>query len=218
MNSAKINFLHRETFNTHKEFNEFTNKRLSFSIQKSSLVNCSICKSKTHKMRYKLARCNDKTCNNVDACPREVKILYCQKRETVAYYTKGKHNAPYNERRPTHYGITPIVKEKLEDLIFNYDSRPHRLHLKLNKLKEKKKIDIDHMPTLKQVQDFISNRKKRIGDSNNMEDLKAFISDLRYEDGFTQDNELFVFGDKFGDGSENNHFQLGKNYNKDSIF
>jgi hypothetical protein len=43
-----------------------------------------------------------------------------------------------------------------------------------------------------------------------MEELKSFISNLSYKEDVTADHELFVFGAKLGDGSENNHFQLGK--------
>jgi hypothetical protein len=172
---------------------------------------CSMCHSKTHKMRYKIGRCNDKTCNNADApCERIVKILYCQKREHVALYGKGEHRAESKDRLPKHHGISETVKEKLEDLICNYDSRPLRLHVKLEKLKRKQKIEIDHMPTLKQIQDFVSNRRRKIGDYNNMDELKSFISNLSYKEGVTEDHELFVFGAKLGDSSENNHFQLGK--------
>ena len=73
-------------------------------------------------------------------------------------------------RKPCQYGISQMVKEKLEDLICNYDTRPKRLHLKLEKLNGKKKIEIDHMPTLKQIQDYINNRRRKIGDNNNLEE------------------------------------------------
>jgi hypothetical protein len=142
-----------QTFDTHKEFNEYLiAENIYFATEKSSLINCSMCRSKTHKLRYKIGRCNDNTCNNTDEpCERKVKILYCQKREHVALYGKGVHRAESKDRMPKHYGISETVKEKLEDLICNYESRPLRLHLKLEKLKRKQKIEIDHMPTLKQM-------------------------------------------------------------------
>jgi hypothetical protein len=162
-------------------------------------------------MRYKIGRCNDNTCNNTDEpCERKVKILYCQKREHVALYGKGVHRAESKDRIPKHHGISETVKEKLEDLICNYDSRPLRLHVKLEKLKRKQKIEIDHMPTLKQIQDFVSNRRRKIVDYNNMEELKSLISKLSFKEEATEDHELFVFGAKLGDGSETDHFQLGK--------
>ena len=173
MNNAN-DFTLKEAFLTHREFNEYLKKTITFSTEKSNLVNCSLCHSRNHKMRYKIGRCNDKNCNKDFQCERQVKILFCQKSEHVAFYTKDTHNAEFAIRRPHHHGITPSVKEKLEDLIFNYDSRPKRLHLKLEKLRRNKKFKIDHMPTLQQVQDFINNRRKRVGDENNLGDLQKF--------------------------------------------
>ncbi len=98
-------------------------------------------------MRYKIGRCKDKNCNKDFKCERQVKILLCQQTEHVAFYTKDTHNAEFVDRNPNHHGITPSVKDKLEDLIFNYDSRPKRLNLKLEKLRRSKKFKIDHMPT-----------------------------------------------------------------------
>ena len=50
-------------------------KRMTYSIEKSSLLKYSICKSHTQKMRYQIARCNDKSCNAVEQCQRVIKIL-----------------------------------------------------------------------------------------------------------------------------------------------
>ena len=155
------------------------------------------------------SRCNDNKCNASAACERQIKLIMCQKKERVAYFTKGDHNAGVEARQPKHFGITPSVKEKIEDLIFSYDSRPKRLHVKLQKLRRKKKFVFDHMPTLKQIQDFISNRKKKIGDENNLDELQKFADGLKYVDGVTKDDDLFTFGTNYGDGSESSHFQLG---------
>ena len=66
------------------------------------------------------------------------------------------------------------------------------------------------MPTLKQVHVFINNRRSRIGDENNLDDLQSFVSEnLKYVEGVTRDDEIYAFGENFGDGSESLHFQLG---------
>jgi hypothetical protein len=64
-----------QTFDTHKEFNEYLiAESMYFATEKSSLMNCSMCRSKTHKLRYKIGRCNDNTCNNTDEpCEHKVK-------------------------------------------------------------------------------------------------------------------------------------------------
>ncbi len=69
-------FVLTKSFDNHKEFNEYLTQNLTFATEKSSLINCSICKAKNHKMRYKIGRCNDKTCNSGDIpCARQIKIL-----------------------------------------------------------------------------------------------------------------------------------------------
>ena len=157
MSSQKDGFELVRTFVSHKEVNDYLKAKMTFTIEKSSLINCSICRSRNHKMRYKIGRCNDESCN------RQVKILFCQKREHGAYFIKGQQNAEHKERRPNYHGLTKTVKEKIEELIFTYDSRPKRLHIKSDKLKRKNKIENDHMPTLKQVQDYINNRRRMYG-------------------------------------------------------
>jgi hypothetical protein len=66
------------------------------------------------------------------------------------------------------------VKDKIEDLIYNYDTRPKRIHIKLEKLKLKNKIEIERMPTLVQRQDYINNRRRKICDENNLDDFKEY--------------------------------------------
>ena len=63
------------------------------------------------------------------------------------------------------------------------------------------------MPTLRQVQDYINNRRKKIGD-NNIPELKSFLDSIQYNTE-TLDNELFPFGIDLGTGSDESHFHLG---------
>ena len=43
------------------------------------------------------------------------------------------------------------------------------------------------------MQDFINNRRKRIGEENNLED---FVSEnLKYQEGVTRDDQLYAFGE-----------------------
>jgi len=66
------------------------------------------------------------------------------------------------------------------------------------------------MPTLQQVQDFINNRRKRIGEENNLDYLEAFVNEnLKYQQGVTRDDQLYAFGENFGDGSESLRYQIG---------
>lgn len=64
------------------------------------------------------------------------------------------------------------------------------------------------MPSLGQVQNSFRNRRARIGDNNNIDHLKAYV-ELNIYDDITADDELFVFGDSLGEGSDDEHFHLG---------
>ena len=64
------------------------------------------------------------------------------------------------------------------------------------------------MPTLRQVQDYIGNRRKKIGDNNNIPELKSFLDSIQYNTN-TSDNKLFPFGIELGDGSDDFYFHLG---------
>ena len=141
-------------------------------VNKSNLVKCTVCKNDHHKMRIQYAYCNNVNCNEKELCPRRTKILTCKKNETenlVRMYTANKHNS--NHFKLKQHGISPSVKELIEDIINNYDNRPKRVHIKLQSIKSR----VDRMPSLKQVQDFIKNRRKRIGDDNNVEHLNEAI-------------------------------------------
>lgn len=65
------------------------------------------------------------------------------------------------------------------------------------------------MPSLKQIQDYIKNRRSQIGDYNNLDELKAYVDYLIYNPDITNDDELFSFGEDLGIGSEESPFHLG---------
>jgi hypothetical protein len=65
-------------------------------------------------------------------------------------------------------------------------------------------------PTLLQVQNYISNRRRAIGDNNNVADLSKYVKEkLIFDDEKTEEYELFVFGEKYGSGKDDDHFHLG---------
>ena len=65
------------------------------------------------------------------------------------------------------------------------------------------------MPSLEQVQTYIKNRRKEIGNNNDINQLSLYLNDLKYEFDVTTDDALFTFGIELGDGSDQNHFHLG---------
>ena len=65
------------------------------------------------------------------------------------------------------------------------------------------------MPTLQQIQDYVNNRRKKICDENNLDDFQEYVKTLKYKENVSKDNELFAFGEKIGNGSDGEHFQIG---------
>lgn len=57
---------------------------------------------------------------------------------------------------------------------------------------------VDIMPELEQIRHYFKNLRNRLGDNNNIEEIKKFISTLEYKPGETEDDELFVFGTQLG--------------------
>jgi hypothetical protein len=64
------------------------------------------------------------------------------------------------------------------------------------------------MPTLTQIQSYVKYRKAKLGDNANIEDLKAYAETLQYHEDI-EENEMFVFGEDYGDGSDKAHFHIG---------
>ena len=141
----------------------------------------------------------------IEICEKRYKTTICQNTKEIKFYTSGTHNSSSLVYKK--HGLTPAVKEIIEDLIHNYDNKPKRLHIRLHKKHILPKVDI--MPSLKQVQDYIKNRRAAIGDNNNIDELKEFLKELCYIDDVTPDSEFFQFGSDMGNGSDSEHFHLG---------
>ena len=66
------------------------------------------------------------------------------------------------------------------------------------------------MPTYQQIKSYIDNRRRRIGENNDLEQLKAYINKhLTFQPGLSKDNELFTFGVDYGTGTDDDHFNCG---------
>jgi hypothetical protein len=53
------------------------------------------------------------------------------------------------------------------------------------------------MPSLEQIQNYIRNRRLRIGELNNIDEIKDYCSTLEYNDDLN-DEDLFMFGTQIG--------------------
>ena len=108
-------------FDSIKEFENF--KQLNtYAIDKSHNVNCTICHSKNHKMKVQYGYCNNEPCNAITPCQRRTKTQICSQHCSTEFIKK-------------NVGISDCVKGIIDDLIYNYDARPKRIHIRLNKKK-----------------------------------------------------------------------------------
>ena len=74
-------------------------------------------------------------------------------------------------------------------------------------LRSKKHIElVDNMPTLAQIQNYVKYRRQLQGDNNLLDDVKDYVNSKHYKSYKGDDSEMFFFGEKFGNGSDYNHF------------
>ena len=72
----------------------------------------------------------------------------------------------------------------------------------------KKKNNFSSIPELRQIQNFLYQMRKKFGYTNKIEDIKKYVDDRKFEH-IQSDDELFFFGERFGDGSDEEHFSVG---------
>ena len=66
----------------------------------------------------------------------------------------------------------------------------------------------DILPTLTQVQNYTKYKRLLNDDTNDIDAFVRYANNLKYS-GETNPFELFCFGSIYGDGSSENHFQIG---------
>ena len=205
---VELNFELKEKFDNLLDYEEFKLNNPNFTISHTKYSNkCEIC-MKVHRMKIQYARCSSSNCLNIDSCGMRYKICTCLDNDEVKYqkrffYTYGQHNNYLFVRKQR--GITRLVKDLIEDVINLYDTKPKRIEMKLY---ANYKSEIDVMPTLEQIQTYIKNRRKMIGECNSIDMLNEYVSKLHYNKK-TEFDQLFVFGDEIGNGTDENHFHLG---------
>ncbi|CAF1023345.1 unnamed protein product [Brachionus calyciflorus] len=204
-----IPFQLKAVFANHIDFNDYIIGRHPIHYPKFNKVNCTLCKNRSkHKMQQKYGFCSNKDCFLKEECPYRTKLCVCLKHcdrlvQKHYLYSIGKHNS--NSVLNVRRGLTEKAEEIVEDLIYNYDSKPKLIHVRM---KKKYKHKIDYMPTLEQVQHYIKNRRNCISENNKIDELKPILDNYRYQYGVTKNDELFLFGVDLGEGTEKNHFHL----------
>ena len=172
-------FYTQVTLNADK-FKPYANMKLLASIVRHNHVNCTKCDhSVSHKMDSIYLICNNASCEG--KCLVEYKAYKCPKHNVYIIMKLNEHEEELDQRDfTTKRGITPRVKRLLENLIYEYDiGMPKKLHMKcLTKYKEKiEACTSEAMPTLIQIQDYVRNLRRKLGDTNNIEDIKKYVEE-----------------------------------------
>ena len=202
-------FLNKQTYLSFKDDDfAFSNKKTN------TQNNCTICKSKEHKMRVNYLFCSDTNCNtNNRKCACEYKVCVCLKNShdgiiVENHYHVYKLNDHVGHKcNPVKRGLTSKVKRVVNDLFLNYDGKPSRIFNQLKRKKYAKKID--RMPTLRQLQYYINYKRYKAGNNDNIDELKNFIGKLSYIEQITPPHKLFVFGESIFECDVENPCYIG---------
>ena len=97
---------------------------------------CHICCTSKHKMRIQYGKCTNEDCLCTGRCRKGFKTHRClrhsdknlQKHQLFAH---GVHNSRVFTR--TNRGITPVAKDLIETIIQDYDNKPLRIHMRMQK-------------------------------------------------------------------------------------
>ena len=161
------------TFENKYDLDEYMTKLPPSSCYKSNKVKgCHICSQKDCQMKVQYVFCTSEICNkaNVLLCPCRYKIEICEKYGSVHVSKAFEHlyNHTLSSENRKRHGLTPQAKEIAEQIIFHHGiTKPNRIQYTMN---NKFKDMIDHMPTLKQVQNYVKTRRRKMGETNSMLD------------------------------------------------
>jgi hypothetical protein len=117
-----------DTFDSETSLELFLQTHVQTSTGKSNLTNCTICLDNGHKMIYRLRSCSSAECNDSKECTYRNKILKCCRTKKIHLYSLHSHNIPERSKSDRNHGLTNVVKELVEQLIFEKNiSRPKKL-------------------------------------------------------------------------------------------
>lgn len=148
---------------------------LAIRFTSRSYKSCSLCSRRSHKMRIKYGNCTDEQCNKESDCPVQYRHRQCEKHSSkVTLETVFKHNCSQlnhiDFKHPVRtdqvrkqkyiFSMTELVKSKIEDLVTEGGvTKPSEVRLLLLRDSD---IDRASMPSLKQLQNYLCYRRKKI--------------------------------------------------------
>ena len=214
----KFEFIEKLFFKTKKEFQDWYKSKLAATVKHNNTVNCNCCRQSNgvHKMQMLMLNCTSKNCNQTTLCNVRYKIFHFndQHKEEDVYhlYRLNNHEDDFEIKSKKKYGIPNKIKEIVNEYLYEKDiTMPKKIHIKLNGRKYKKgpnKIDDEDIPTLEQIQNYVKYLKQKVFDNNKISDVKKFVKDNGYHDNIDS-KEYFTFGESIGNGTDENHFQVG---------
>ncbi len=118
-------------------------------------------------LRY--MRCTAPECNQCDVWYRTIECahssrFYAYQEADTEHSHKPFNDEKFSNQQAWHRGISPKVKEAIEKVMFEKDiSKPFRIRMNLIKKIEKKEL-VGHLPSLKQIQNFLYAQRKARGE------------------------------------------------------
>lgn len=136
----KLGFKLVRLFDDKPEYDKYIAESVGqWTNNKSHLYKCLVCIMDDHNMRITYGSCSNPNCKSaagvIGECGHRIKTLTCQQTGQMALYEVGEHLSDVFEKK--HHGLTPLVKELVDNLIFTYDNRPKRIFQLINHMNSK---------------------------------------------------------------------------------
>lgn len=133
-------------FNNYNDYVNYKAQLFDYSIDHTKRQNCNDCKNSDHKMKIQYCYCSNEDCFiDGEKCPKRYRVHTCLKHsekalQKVALFSLNRHTSNVCSKQNVR-GLSPIVKDLVENLISDYRLRPFKIWIKLHKRKYKKQID-----------------------------------------------------------------------------
>ena len=172
--------------------------------------------------------CHRDDCNGM--CDVKYKVIRCTKKNKYHIYQLGKHNSESEQSASTTTASNRDIRNYVKDMIKNciYDKdiiMPKKIEIRLRSKTNLQKFHNDaDIPSLIKIRNYVRYLREKLGNNNKISDVKK-SSELHQYSEELDENEFFVFGEDFGSGTDDDHFQIGftsktlfKRVNKGVVF
>jgi len=169
----KINWKIACTFDSFVESKQYFERGRPKIVTKSNKTNCTICNnSDGHKMKVQYMDCNKNDCNG--ECETRYKLMQCLNLSKCVIYSLNEHevvvvSAPTEEQAKIKMrrGISYSTKEAIETILNEKNIRvPNKIFIEMTTNKDK--YNLNYLPNLHQIQNYLKYRRVRCGDINNI--------------------------------------------------